>query len=289
MHALVLAGLCIVVHGACTSSDRAARGASRAPVPPIDAGTPAHSAAAPSEPETDQPPASAWVNSDACPEPWQPFTDDPIMIEYEAFVQRALHLPPQPDELIVVHSSPAFSPDQTLALVQRADQSYALRSTRLTEHVYYRMREQMEQLERSGASPAAAQAEALARIAATPVVREQPLDGRTAQLFLELWRALVARGQVVREIGAGTGIGDGISYRIWSGGKIVETNIPAEGSVLGRAISALERLRLLIDRPNPSVDADLERAIARRDMDEALQRTRLGEPCLRPYRPRVSN
>jgi hypothetical protein len=211
------------------------------------------------------------------------------MASYEAFVQRALHLPPRSDELIVIHISPSFSPDQTLALVRRPDASYALRSTRLTEHVYYRMTEKMTQLERAGVSPATAQTEALAGIPAVPSVREQPLDGRTAQLFLELWRALSARGQVVREIGAGTGHGDGISYRIWSGGKIVETNIPAERSVLGRAISALERLRLLIDRPQESVDAELERAIARRDMEEALQRTRLGESCLRQYRPGEAN
>jgi len=196
-------------------------------------------------------------------------------------MNQALDLPPGPDALVVVRISPSFEPDRTLSLLRQRGGTYVLRSTRLAEHVWSKMMDEMQSQQGSVIRlDDTHQAAALARVATAKVVHERPVDWKTAHMFLELWRLLGARAQIVHEVGIRTAKLDGTFYRVWYRGKIVVTHSPRAGSVLNEAISSAERLYSLVENEPPDTRALL--SVALDEMQVALQRTQGKEPCLRP-------
>jgi hypothetical protein len=221
------------------------------------------------------------VNSHACPDPVDGAGGGGFE-PYEAFMRRALGMVPNARVLLRIRVSPSFTPDSTIALLRNDDGTYLLRAVRLKEHVWFKMLEEMSaqqgpvvRLDRQR------QAAALARLATSKTVKERTLDAPTARLFLRLWRALIRRAQVVREVGIQTATLDGVVYRVWQGHHGISTHSPDPGSVLGEAVASAERLESIVSDDGVDVEAQLESA--REEMQNALDRTRRKEPCLEPY------
>lgn len=235
---------------------------------------------APAEPKLPTSEREALANADACPRPVD--TNDTDFAEYDAFVDKALGFP-QHDEVVVVKVSPSFAPIRTLALVRDKNGAHLLRTKRLNKDVWAEMLTEM----RAQQGPTihlygASQKQALERLSAEAEVRELPIDAKTAQLTVTLWRSLIARAEVVQEVGVLTGKLDGTVYEIWHRGTRVSTHSPEHGTVLGKAVSGIEHLAHAVEL-GPGNERD-ELMIARTYMEDALERTRRKEPCLRPYR-----
>lgn len=230
-------------------------------------------------PGTPQP--EAWVDADACPAPFAGGGSEDFGT-YHAFVDKALGLPAGPEQLAVLRIAPSFSPTRVLSVVRRPAGVYLLRSTRLTTHVWAQMMDEMRALQgpsiRLGER---SQAEALARVVPSTVVRERKLSPSTAKLIVELWRSLLARAQVVKEVGVATGKLDGTLYDVWYRGAGARTHSPEKGSVLGDVVLATEHLERVIDGTSEDETAELE--VARNLLQASLDRTRRKEPCLRRY------
>jgi hypothetical protein len=238
-------------------------------------------APAPMTNKSSEPKWKGFVNSHACPEP-SPTAGDRGFEPYEQFMGRALGLPAKGDVVLVIRSSPSFSPDRTLSLVRRRDGSYRLRSTRLVQHVWAEMLARMQAEQGSVIRlDGVHQASALAGLRTTKSVKERRLDTRTAELLLRLWAALAARAQHVREVGVHTATLDGTGYRVWQEGRAITTHSPKLGSVLSVAVASAERLEQLTAEGSEDEESQLE--AARFEMVNALQRTRRREPCLEPF------
>lgn len=223
----------------------------------------------------------AWINADACPEPLSALGNSP-MEPYETFMNQALKLPPSAEELVVIRISPSFGPDETLSLFQGRDRRYVLRSRELTDSVWGKMWNEMRaQQGLTIRADAEFQRAALARVAVETLIHERTVDASTAKLLLDLWGALVARAQVVQEVGAHTAKFDGVRYTAWHKGIGVTTHSPEPGSVLAQAVSAAKHLLHFVD-VEPG-GREVEKGIARKEMQSALQRTRRKEACLREY------
>jgi hypothetical protein len=126
----------------------------------------------------------------------------------------------------------------------------------------------------------ASQSAALAGIETGKVIKEQPIDKDTARLIMNLWRALVVRAQIVKEVGVRTFTLDGTSYRIWQGGRSAKTGPPKAGSVLDQALMAAEYLESAVaeQTSNPELAFDLAQDL----MTYALELARQKQPCLAP-------
>jgi hypothetical protein len=219
------------------------------------------------------------ANSDACPEPLAN-TPGSAISAYDAFVNNALSLPPGPDALVMIRISPSFERESTLSLRHGVNGTYVLRRSRLTEDIWGKMMREMQV--QQGATidvDEAHQTAALSRITAANEVLERALDNETAELFLNMWNALLHRAQVVREVGVRHFKIDGTRYRIWQGDNSATTNSPRAGSVLAKAVSSANRLSQYVEGTRIK-DSDLPKI--RKDMSDALTRTDNQEPCLHP-------
>jgi hypothetical protein len=244
-----------------------------------DSGSEAGSAATPTKSRKPQR-HKVLENSYACPEPW-PLSKERWSEPYDRHVDRALGFSPTANELLVIRISPAFSSERTLSLTRRPDGSYWLRSRRLVRQVWGEMMDQMKaqqgdviQLDDGH------QARALARVEIPVTEKQRRLDRRTAELMLRMWTAIVARAQVVHEVGIVHAILDGTLFRIWVGNTRASTHSPQSGSVLGLAVQAAERLEDFVAE-NRAENEDLIDEV-RFEMNNALERTRRKEPCLQP-------
>jgi hypothetical protein len=228
-----------------------------------------------------RPAKKVFVNSHACPEPL-PGGSDNRFGPYQRFMERALGLPPKPEQLVVIRISPSFHPDRTLSLVQKNDGTYVLRSTRLTEHVWASMmKEMMEQQGSSAKFDHEHQVAALSHLHTEKSVKERKLDAGTAKLFLQLWRSLLGRAQIVRNVSVLSWTADGTEFRAWHGGHGAATHSPETGSVLDAAVTSAERLEQLVAEGSSDEEADLESA--RLGMRDAWERTNRKEPCRRLF------
>lgn len=113
------------------------------------------------------------------------------------------------------------------------------------------------------------------------MVQEHTIAPSIAKLLVELWRSLLARAQVVEEVGITTGKADGTYYDLWYHGVGARTHSPASGSVLGDVVLATEHLERVVGGTSADVTAELE--VARDLLQTSLERSRKKESCLRRH------
>jgi hypothetical protein len=250
----------------------------------IAAAPPALSQTSSEEPDPDEQaearPREGWLDADACAAPAGSGEGD--VHAYAAFIDRALGLTNERGQLAAVRATPAFHSPRALEVARRRDGSYVLRSTTVPRHVWTQVTTEMMALPGYPTSiDESFQTAALARLTPTKLVRERPIDARTAALLADLWRAIITRAQVVVPINAASGKADGTVYELRQGSKAATTHSPAAGSILGDLVLTLEHLQRVLDDTSTDPAAELERA---RDlMRSALDRTRKNEPCLRRH------
>jgi hypothetical protein len=221
------------------------------------------------------------ANAHACAEPVVLEPEDELS-DHERFVRSALGMPPAAHELIAIRIDTAFEPAQKLALIRRRGGSYVIRSTRMTKEMLRQWEKMMMGRRQSACTHRVpVRPSKVCEVTATPTVRELPLDLETAMLLLRLSKALLARAQPVHELGMGTGRSGGVVHQFWHAGVAAWTHSPTPGSVLAVAVSAVERVRRVVDAT--SLDPRAELRTARDEMRAALRRTLRKESCLRPW------
>lgn len=230
------------------------------------------------EPERDDDdrPREAWVDADTCLAPERDRDASP----YGEFVERALGIFDARGELASVRISPSFSPEYAISLGRRADGAYVVRRVSLKSSVWDQMMEQMHALQGDSIQlDYASQRAALARVKPDIDTQEGTLDPSTARLWMSLWRALLARTQVVKPIGAERFKMDGTLYRLSLGSHVGTTHSPDGGGVLQAVTTALEHIDRIVTGRSQDDAADLD--VARNLMQSALERTQKQESCLR--------
>ena len=249
------------------------------PVPP--AGTPKTSTldhaddfAGPAVPKVE----GAFVNSDACLEP-QAEAVKYANTEEEEDLRRALEFKPGEAVAGVVMTT-AFTPPRALSLHRRRGGSYFFKLTLLDQKVWAQSRNPCDAPE-GCMSPVARRWKRIAELVRTRKIFVRDVDARTAMLFVGTWKALLGRAQVVEEIGVFIARLDGVGYRFWQGERAGRSNSPRQGSVLGRAVLALEWLEYMVETPVAGDAEDM--ALFRHELRDVLARTKNREPCLRPY------
>jgi hypothetical protein len=220
---------------------------------------------------------------DGLPEPQDcaltiPVADRSDLAAYDTFVERQLDLPPHDGALFAARISPSFRPEQALSLHRTTSGAYVLRSVRLTEDVWAEMMDRMARSQPGGIvhMDEQRQARALAQLHPGRVVRERFVDGQTAQLMLTTWRSVLSRTPISAQSDIVRVVADGTQYRVWSDAGAFETSSPT--GVLGVAVSSLERFACIVSNPTNRDCSQL--AVARREMQEALQEAQDQRTCL---------
>jgi hypothetical protein len=214
------------------------------------------------------------ADSGACLEP----IEAAMLTEpHEAFVRQALGLP-DPTAVAAMIVSPSFKRPWMFSVHRGSDGQRWLRVTKLDQDAWGAMMRRMQELQGSVVSlDPAQQTRALASISVHPSVIERRIDRETADLVVALWKALVARVQVVE---SDFGVLDGTRYELSLPGAHAGTVVsPAYATVLGNANSAAERLGAIVESPN-GADHDTLKQI-RRSLRDTLARARRSEPCVR--------
>jgi hypothetical protein len=219
----------------------------------------------------------AWVDADTCPAPERHEATTP----YSEFVDRALGISHTRGQFASIRISPSFSAEYTISLSKRGDGAYVVRLLRLKTSVWDQMMDEMHVLQGDSIQlDDASQRAALARVVPDTELRERVIDASTARLWISLWRALLARTQVVKAIGTiGTMKSDGTLYRLSLGGRVGTTHSPDRPGVLQEVTSAVEHIERVITGKSPDETIDLD--VARNLMQSALERTRKQESCWR--------
>jgi hypothetical protein len=199
---------------------------------------------------------------------------------YDKFIRSALGFS-RPGVLAAFIVSPSFTPPWMLSLNRGPRERYLLRVTRLNKDVWAAMMKRMSEVHGGSfeMSPVN-QSNALADISVEATSSERAVDKQTGKLFLELWRALIARVQVVN---SDVATFDGVRYYFWVNGNAGTTVSPRYGSVLGRVRVLADRLAQVVESPRADDLSDL--AEIREGMRIALTRTLEKEACVRAYRP----
>lgn len=212
-------------------------------------------------------------NSGACLEPIEAaYLTEP----YATFVRDALGLP-DPQVVAAMIVTPSFRPPWMLSIRRTARGRRVVRVTRLDRDVWAAMLKRMQELQGPSVSLAEQeQRRGLAGVTVHPSAIEQSLDRRTADLFAQLWQALVDRAQVVETDFATC---DGTEYEFWTAGRAGTIVSPDGGTILGLATSAAQHLARVVEAPD-AADSQAIRFI-QEDLQEALVRTRNRQPCAR--------
>ena len=219
----------------------------------------------------------AWVNADACPDPVTYDNSD----AYDSFIVSALGMAGH-GQLAAIRISASFRPERALSIERRADGAYLLRSTELSRDVWAWMMTEMRELQGTTITlDDASESEALARVTTSRTVKERGIDATTAWLLVDVWRTVIARAQIVRNVGVMQATADGTAFEIRYGGKAASTHNPASGSVLGEVTTAAEHLARVLDGHSTDELAELD--VARDLLRSALARSHQREPCLRRY------
>ncbi len=233
--------------------------------------------------EQDEAPAGpapeAWENADTCPAPLESFAG---LYEYDAFVGRVLGVLDTPDQLATLRISPSFQPERAVILMRSSNGGFVARTVRLKEQVWNQMMKEMQAQQGGSVSlDDSYQRAALARVTAAQEVHERQVDTATAWLWIALWQALIARAQVVEEIGIVTGKFDGTLFQFRRGGHGAVAHSPDHRGVLAEATLAAELIEGVVNGSSTDAAGDLRRA--RELMHSALVRTQNKESCLRLY------
>jgi hypothetical protein len=223
------------------------------------------------------PDAQAWINADACPDPVdvaaarRPYLDA---------IDRALRDDVQ-GELATMRIQPSFQPPRSLSVRRLADGSHRLRSLELDPDLWARVMAELPPWSEPSRDRDAREQAASAQVIAARTVREREIDGATARLILQLWGEVMARAQVVEEINAGTGKGDGTVHEMRLGDRAARMHEPSPGSVLRELVVSVGHLENYVNYRSPAAPSQLE--VARQSMRAALERTQNQEPCLKRY------
>jgi hypothetical protein len=220
----------------------------------------------------------AWVSSDACLEP------EAVAATYrngdERELWQALDFKPK-GAIAGVVSTPAFEPPRALSLHRRRQGTYFFKLTKLDKKVWRRRPRYSCQAREGCQSWADRDSQWRAEASATKETFTRDIDAVTASLFVRGWKALLARAQVVDEIGINVGKFDGAAYQFWHDGTAGWIASPRTNSVLARAVLAIDWLEQSVENPVAGDAEDL--ALVRAELSDVLTRTRNQEPCLRPY------
>ena len=195
---------------------------------------------------------------------------------YESAFRQALGLSDRAVAVALV-IRPSFRTPTLFSLRRAARERRVLRVTRLDPKVWRPWLERLQELQGASAGPAEdGRLRALAGVALSSTTTEHEVDRQTADLFAEVWRSLLRRTQVVA-----TDIFtiDGARYDFLAGDRTGTVVSPSDGSILELAVRAAERLARLPEAPSVDHAADL--ASIRKDLREALARTRRNERCVR--------
>jgi hypothetical protein len=243
---LIGANACVrtAEQSASSSMPTVSRGDSKISKPAVDTGTLPPAARNGQLPlEHSKPPvARSWlVNSGACLEPLEPVYQ---LTDSWTDVRRGLNL--DDDALVVLVTAPAFRQPHAVSLHRRPAGAYFLKVTRLGP------------------------GELRTRI------RERTLDPKTAKLLLKLWKALASRVQLIESDEVSF---DGKAYFFSTGRVTAYAANPRRGSVLGRAIFAVDWLTDLVEEPASEDPSDWK--VIQEEIREALARTVAMEPCVR--------
>jgi hypothetical protein len=184
---------------------------------------------------------SARFNTGACLEPLEPAYQ---LSARWTELRRGLDL--DQNALVMLAIAPAFQQPYALSLHRRPAGAYFLRVTRLDTS------------------------------ASAPVARDGAIDSGTARLVLDLWSALLSRVQVVQSDEVSL---DGRAYYFSAGAVTGYAANPRNDGVLDRTFFALDWLGRLVEEPGREDPTD--RQFIRSELEEALARTRAGEPCVR--------
>ncbi|HET9953131.1 MAG TPA: hypothetical protein VFQ61_01435 [Polyangiaceae bacterium] len=172
---------------------------------------------------------------------------------------------------------PSFGAPWALTLRPGGRGAFSLRVTRLSRDVWAAMMKRMSELQGLTVNLSAHhQRRALADVSVQVATAERHIDPATANLLSMLWRALIARSQVVETEVVTV---DGTGYSIMVGGRTGSTQSPVYGSILERTTYAAERLAHFVESPEADDESDL--VFVREELKEALARTRAQEPCVR--------
>lgn len=213
------------------------------------------------------------ADSGAC---LQPIEAASVTGPYETFLRRTLGLS---DRALVVALviKPSFRVPCVLSLRRVAGDRRLFRVTRLDPNVWRPSFERVQVLQAASAHIADDdQLRALAGVAMRSSTTEHEVDRRTADLFAEVWHALLRRTQPIHTNGYTI---DGTRYDFWVGGRAGTVVSPSDGSVLEHATRAAEHLARVAE--DPSRDRESALVEIQQDLKEALVRTRRKEPCIR--------
>jgi hypothetical protein len=179
-------------------------------------------------------------------------------------------------------ASPSFGAPWMLSVHRKPNGTMYLRVTRIDRHAWRSLASCVQHCQvPNGYGSQERPSETPIDVSVPTIATERPIDRKTAQLFVILWRTLTRGVEVVDSDEWGF---HGINYHVWQGGRAGTTWSPRFGSVLEKAAFIADRLRRLVEAPVPEPEEEV--AFLREEMRATLNLLKQRQPCQRLVRER---